>query len=150
MSVITAKALNSTIGKDNFKAFDLLLSEHIDSLIDGINKKTDDDIAERKQLKKIVAVYSSETKFRYYYIGGEYGDEFYAQMPCDGSFYVNGGFNKKTIDVYINDYKQKSAVKSALVTFTKGQKIRIVVNNEYEQGSSSDPKSVFYIYAVAQ
>lgn len=164
MSVVSAKSLNGTLGKDNFKPFDISISENVDSIVDTINKNTDEIIANRRRIKRIVADVSASEENKRWFIGIGYGSQsgeknsFSAKMPCDGSFYVYGGMKKKTISVYINGVIQSlwsrsnensnsvtQKAKEAVVMFKKGDLVEIVLNDEYED--VSDGYSYFSAYA---
>ncbi len=153
MSVVSAKSLNGTLGKDNFKPFDVLLSEQVDSIIDKINQSTDQKIESKKIMKKVVADTSHSKSI--FYIGGKTGDSVSVSFPCDGSLYIYGGTKIKTVSIYINDKIQslgstlnatkQQKVKECLIYFNKGDIIRVVVNDEAEQ--VGDGYSNFYAYA---
>lgn len=146
MSIVSAKSLNDTLGTDNFSPFDVILGKQIETLIDALNSKTEQEIKSSREIKKIEAAYPKSEKTKYYYIGGNSEDTFSAKMPCEGSFYVDGGGSLKTVNIYINGVLKQSYVRNAFVFFSKNDKVTIVVNNEYEQESLG--KSYFYIYAI--
>ena len=164
MSVVSAKSLNGTLGKDNFKPFDVSIAENVDSIVDTINKNTDEIIANRRRIKRIVADVSASEENKRWFIGSGYSSQsggknsFSAKMPCDGSFYVYGGIKKKTISVYINGVIQSlwsrsneisnsvtQKAKETVVMFKKGDLVEIVLNDEYED--VGDGYSYFYAYA---
>lgn len=164
MSVVSAKSLNGTLGKDNFKPFDVSIAENVDSIVDTINKNTDEIIANRRRIKRIVADVSASEENKRWFIGSGYSSQnggknsFSAKMPCDGSFYVYGGIKRKTISVYINGVIQSlwsrsneisnsvtQKAKEAVVMFKKGDLVEIVLNDEYED--VGDGYSYFYVYA---
>lgn len=164
MSVVSAKSLNGTLGKDNFKPFDISIAENVDSIVDTINKNTDEIIANRRRIKRIVADVNASEENKRWFIGDGYSYQFgggktsfSAKMPCDGSFYVYGGMKKKTISVYINSVIQSlwsksneisnpvtQKAKEAVVVFKKGDLVEIVLNDEYEDVGEY---SYFYAYA---
>ena len=166
MSVVSAISLNGTLGKDNFRAFDIAVSESVDSIIETINKNTDELIANRKRIKKIVADTEAKLENRRWFIGDGYSADwgggktsFSAKMPCDGSFYVYGGIKKRTISVYINGVIQSlwsrsneirnpvtQKAKEAVVMFKQGDLVEIVLNDENEV-NEVDGYSYFYAYA---
>lgn len=146
MSVVAAKALNSTIGKDNFKAFDVLLSGHVDSIVESIENSAEKSINKLNSIKKISSVPKVTDDKKYFLIGGEYGDKFSAYMPCDGSFFVTSIEGKnRTINIYINGNLKHEKVRLVNVFFSSGDKVDVVVNNEYEQ--PSEGYSEYCIYA---
>jgi hypothetical protein len=165
VSVVSAKSLNGTLGKEDFRAFDIAISESVDSIIETINKNTDELIANRKRIKKIVADTEAKLENRRWFIGSGYNSQtggknsFSAKMPCDGSFYVYGGIKKKTISVYINGVIQSlwsrsnenrnpvtQKAKEAVVMFKQGDLVEIVLNDENEV-NEVDGYSYFYVYA---
>lgn len=166
MSVVSAKSLNGTLGKEDFRAFDIAISESVDSIIETINKNTDELITNRKRIKKIVADTEAKLENRRWFIGDGYSADwgggktsFSAKMPCDGSFYVYGGMKKRTISVYINGVIQSlwsrsneisnpvpQKAKEAVVMFKQGDLVEIVLNDENEV-NEVDGYSKFYVYA---
>lgn len=153
MSIVSAKALNSTIGKEDFVPFDILLSKQVDSLIENINQSTDSKIKADRNIKKIIADVSATRPI--IFVGQNTGDSVSVEVPCDGSFYITGGLKKKTVSVYINEKIQslgsflnttkQQKVKECLIYFKAGDTIRVVVNDEYEQ--ATDGYSYFNLYA---
>ena len=166
MSVVSAKSLNGTLGKDNFKPFDVSIAESVDSIVDTINKNTDEIIANRRRVKRIVADVSASEENKRWFIGDGYSADwgggktsFTAKMPCDGSFYVYGGIKKRTISVYINGVIQSlwsrsneirnpvtQKAKEAVVMFKQGDLVEIVLNDE-DEVNEVDGYSYFYAYA---
>lgn len=132
MSAITAKAINSTLGKSNFKALDVLLGAYFQALADEVRT-----ISKR-------SLVSSDSP--YFCLGNGIGKVFEKTMKCSGSMTIKSSNSNSKQPVTVT--KNGSVVPSktatqCVVVFSKGDVISVTVGS----GDLSSDVNFHFIYA---
>lgn len=132
MSAITAKALNSTLGKSNFKALDVLIGEHFKAL--------------ESELKFISSRSLVASDVPYFCLGDGIGNVFEKAMRCSGSMTIRSSNSNSTQPITVK--KNGTVVPSqsdtrCTVVFSKGDLINISV----ARGTLDSEANFHFIYA---
>lgn len=132
MSAITAKALNSTLGKSNFKALDVLLGEHFGALSSEVRHASS---------RSLVA-----SDVPYFCLGDGIGEVFRKTMQCSGSMTIKSGNSSSTQPVTVKKngvVVQSKSEKVCIVVFSKGDTISVNVG----KGNLDSDINFHFIYA---
>lgn len=132
MSAITAKALNSTLGKSNFKALDVLLGEHFGALSSEVRHTS---------ARSLVA-----SDVPYFCLGNGIGEVFKKTMQCSGSMKIKSpnSNSKQPVTVKKNGFiVQDKFPTQCIVVFSKGDTISVNVG----EGDLSSDINFHFIYA---
>ena len=132
MSAITAKALNSTLGKSNFKALDVLLGEHFGALSSEVRHASS---------RSLVASDSP-----YFCLGNGMGEVFRKTMQCSGSMTIksSNSNSKQPVTVRKNGVVvQSKSETQCIVVFSKGDLISVNVG----EGDLASDINFHFIYA---
>lgn len=132
MSAITAKALNSTLGKSNFKALDVLIGEHFKAL--------------ESELKFISSRSLVASDVPYFCLGNGIGNVFEKTMQCSGSMAIRSSNSNSSQPVTVKKngvVVQNKTKTECIVIFSKGDTISVNVGD----GSVASEVNFHFIYA---
>lgn len=148
MDVFSAKALNSTLGTENFQAFDQLIGTQFEKINEAIQNNLAKEIESRNQVKGLVASNFDcfEDVYRYFKVNKS-GKQYKEIMPCDGSAYITNLHPYQTgasryIEVYLNGASVGNYPwNDFTVKFKAGDEITVVESSQ--NGNFSTDMDVF-------
>ena len=129
MSAIMAKALNSTLGTGNVKGFDELLGERFEEFANSMRVPLD-NVANSLAFRDCKGLaYRPDEHQNLFYRVPQGVKDFVVTMKCNGSFLVASSLATDS-NIYINGnlYYHSSGKLDSIVSFNKGDQIRITVS----------------------